>query len=249
MDDYRTVNNNSFEQNLYKKSLNEDKGLICISFLRWGETESTWHVGLMYQPRMIADQCGAVGGMRLGKGNRITRRKPAPVPLCPPQIPHDLTSVRIRPAALGRRHLTVWAMTQASNAYYTSTKVRQREMQNQREYNASNEIGIFVIFVHFFGMICWSRLSDRQVWMLTSWFLFNVSDTLGLNHVWCAVRSSVFWDITPYSSLQVQNFNGLHGFISLKIEFFWIISCSGGLESLHRSPATCRRRQKEKTRI
>jgi hypothetical protein len=32
-----------------------------------------------------------------GKGNRNTRRKPAPGPLCPPQIPHDL----IRAAAVG----------------------------------------------------------------------------------------------------------------------------------------------------
>jgi hypothetical protein len=41
---------------------------------------------------MIDDgDCGAVGGMRIGRGNRITRRKPAPVSLCPPQIPHDLT--------------------------------------------------------------------------------------------------------------------------------------------------------------
>jgi hypothetical protein len=30
-------------------------------------------------------------GMVIGKGNRSTRRKPAPVPLCPPQIPHDLS--------------------------------------------------------------------------------------------------------------------------------------------------------------
>jgi hypothetical protein len=26
--------------------------------------------------------------MMVGKGNRSTRRKPAPVPLCPPQTPH-----------------------------------------------------------------------------------------------------------------------------------------------------------------
>jgi hypothetical protein len=31
--------------------------------------------GLLYQPRMIDDECGAVGGMRIGKGNRSTRRK------------------------------------------------------------------------------------------------------------------------------------------------------------------------------
>jgi hypothetical protein len=30
---------------------------------------------------------GEFGGM-IGKGNRSTRRKPAPVPLCPPQTPH-----------------------------------------------------------------------------------------------------------------------------------------------------------------
>jgi hypothetical protein len=30
---------------------------------------------------------GKFGGMNIGRGNRSTRRKPAPVPLCPPQIP------------------------------------------------------------------------------------------------------------------------------------------------------------------
>jgi hypothetical protein len=30
--------------------------------------------GLLYQPRMIDDECGAVGGMRTGRGNRSTRR-------------------------------------------------------------------------------------------------------------------------------------------------------------------------------
>jgi hypothetical protein len=47
------------------------------------------HMGLLYQPQVI-DVCGAVGGMRIGRGNRSTRRKPI-VPLCPSQIPHDLT--------------------------------------------------------------------------------------------------------------------------------------------------------------
>jgi hypothetical protein len=64
---------------------------------------------LLYQPRTI-DECAAIGGMRIGRGNRSTRRKPAPVPLCPPQIPHDLTWTRTRAAAVGRRQLTVWAM-------------------------------------------------------------------------------------------------------------------------------------------
>jgi hypothetical protein len=30
---------------------------------------------------------GAIGGMKIGRGNRSTRRKPTPAPLCPPQNP------------------------------------------------------------------------------------------------------------------------------------------------------------------
>jgi hypothetical protein len=37
------------------------------------------------------DDCGAIGGMKIGRGNQSTLRKPAPAPLCPPQIPHDQT--------------------------------------------------------------------------------------------------------------------------------------------------------------
>jgi hypothetical protein len=32
------------------------------------------------------NDCGAIGGIKIGRGNRSTRRKPAPAPLCPPQI-------------------------------------------------------------------------------------------------------------------------------------------------------------------
>jgi hypothetical protein len=32
---------------------------------------------------------GEISGMMIGRGNRSTRRKCAPVPLCPPQTPHD----------------------------------------------------------------------------------------------------------------------------------------------------------------
>jgi hypothetical protein len=33
--------------------------------------------GLLYQPRMIGGgDCGEIGGMKIGKGNRSTQRKP-----------------------------------------------------------------------------------------------------------------------------------------------------------------------------
>jgi hypothetical protein len=56
------------------------------------------------------DECGAVGGMRTDRGKRSTRRKRDPLPLCPPQIPHDLTWVRIQTAAVGSRRLTACSM-------------------------------------------------------------------------------------------------------------------------------------------
>jgi hypothetical protein len=44
---------------------------------------------------------GAIGGMKIGKGNHSSLRKPAPAPPCSPQIPHDETQARTRAAAVG----------------------------------------------------------------------------------------------------------------------------------------------------
>jgi hypothetical protein len=64
----------------------------------WGGTKSLSTAatsGLLYKPQMIKeDDCGAIGGMKIGRGNRSTRRKPAPAPHCPPQIPHGQTRAR-----------------------------------------------------------------------------------------------------------------------------------------------------------
>jgi hypothetical protein len=45
-----------------------------------------------------------IGGI-IGRGNRSTRRKPAPVPLCPAQNPHAART-RTRAAAVGSQRLT-----------------------------------------------------------------------------------------------------------------------------------------------
>jgi hypothetical protein len=48
---------------------------------------------------------GEIGGMMISWGNRSTRRKPDPVPLCPPQTPHAART-RTRAAAVGIQRLT-----------------------------------------------------------------------------------------------------------------------------------------------
>jgi hypothetical protein len=64
---------------------------IFYFYYRWGGTKSLGTEatsGLLYKPQMIyEDDCGAIGGMKIGRGNRSTLRKPAPAPLCPPQNP------------------------------------------------------------------------------------------------------------------------------------------------------------------
>jgi hypothetical protein len=69
-----------------------------------GTSANIWPI--VPAPDDRGDECGVVGGMIIGRGKGSTRRKPAPVPLCPPQILHDLTWDRSRAAAVGSRRLT-----------------------------------------------------------------------------------------------------------------------------------------------
>jgi hypothetical protein len=80
---------------------------------------------------------GEFGGMKIGRGNRSTRRKLVPVPLCKPQIPLDPTRARIRAAAVESQRLTVCAMAQPAALIYSS-------LLNE---NISTECSVFAIFV------------------------------------------------------------------------------------------------------
>jgi hypothetical protein len=76
--------------------------IIILSGVRLSPLGTAATTGLLYQPQMIDDgDYGAVGGMKIGRGNRSTRRRPAPVTLCPPQIPHDQTEARTWAATVG----------------------------------------------------------------------------------------------------------------------------------------------------
>lgn len=55
---------------------------------------------------MDGDECRAIGGMRIGRENRRTRKKTIPVPPGSPQMPHELTYAETRAAALGNWRLT-----------------------------------------------------------------------------------------------------------------------------------------------
>jgi hypothetical protein len=93
----------------FEEDVNGFKYTVFFSFVGWGETSAHLVrrplIGLLYQHGMI-NEYETFGGMRLGKGNRSTRRKPAPVPVSSPQIPRDLTWDRTRAAVVGSRQPT-----------------------------------------------------------------------------------------------------------------------------------------------
>jgi hypothetical protein len=71
---------------------------IILSGVRLSPLGSAAITDLLYQPQMIA-----IGGIKIGRGNWSTRRKPAPAPLSPP---HDQTRARAKAAAMERHRLT-----------------------------------------------------------------------------------------------------------------------------------------------
>jgi hypothetical protein len=90
-------------------------------------TGSTRHAGHFWPIVPAPGDCedGEFGGMKIVWGNRSTRRKHAPAPLCAPQIPFDQTRARTRAAAVKNQRLTAWAMerpSQRKNIHLTAMK-------------------------------------------------------------------------------------------------------------------------------
>jgi hypothetical protein len=87
--------------------------LPYLSEVRLSPVGTAAATGLLYDPQMTDDgDCEAIGGMKIGRGNRSTRRKSASVPLYSPQIPFDQTPSQTPAAAMGSQRLTAWAMAQ-----------------------------------------------------------------------------------------------------------------------------------------
>jgi hypothetical protein len=81
--------------------------IIILSGVRLSPLGTAATTGLLCQAQMIDDDdCGSTGGIKIGRGNRITWRKPAQAPLCPPEIPDEQTRARTLAAAIGSLRIT-----------------------------------------------------------------------------------------------------------------------------------------------
>jgi hypothetical protein len=99
-----------------------------------GMSATNWSI--VYQSRMTYDESGAVSGMRIGRRNQSPRRKPAPMPLFPPKIPHYLTWARTLAAVVGNRWLITWTMARPrpSSTFLPSPTLRALTMDCSKDH-------------------------------------------------------------------------------------------------------------------
>jgi hypothetical protein len=105
----------------------------------------------------------------IGKGNRSTRRKPAPMPLCPPQTPHAART-RTRAAVVGNQQLTSWAMTRLKSQVRVNYLKSDSSLNSplRREHLSENGILRTVqingdVFSALFTRIAYTADCDRSL--------------------------------------------------------------------------------------
>jgi hypothetical protein len=79
--------------------------------------------------------------MRFGS----TWRKPAPVPLCPPKIPHDLTWARTWAATLGSQQLIAWAMACPIHKFTWTSPDRKMQTPVSSSLNRLGDLGFGLV--------------------------------------------------------------------------------------------------------
>jgi hypothetical protein len=152
--------------------------LVYLGGVRLSPLGTSATVGLLHQPRMIDDDYGAVGGMRIGKGNRSTRRKPAPVPFCPPQIPHDLTWDRTRAAAVGNQRLTAWAMARPDLVLMLALEKMYRPigLSGISEWNHKNSTEIVTEGIWSFALP--NYICETAMYITLNWLIYWTLSTV-----------------------------------------------------------------------
>jgi hypothetical protein len=137
---------------------------FVLSGMRLSPLGNASITGLFFQPQMIDDgDCGAVGVMKIGRGNRSTRRKPDPAPLCPPHIPYEQTWARTR-AAGGKPATNCLSHGAATRSLSQIIRGHGRDSKGApREYETRAlplRFPVRLVFSRFEAELCGSRETE-----------------------------------------------------------------------------------------
>jgi hypothetical protein len=112
----------SFWDNFTHTSPSDHDWSVCSVNSRWQSSFQFQSVGVILNPFGTSATIWPIVSApddrwwwlwsTIGRQNRSTRRKSAPMPLCSSQIPHDLTWALPRAAVMASWRLTAWAMAQ-----------------------------------------------------------------------------------------------------------------------------------------
>jgi hypothetical protein len=135
------------------------------------------------------DNCGPICGMRIGRGNRSTRRKPAPVSSCPPQILLVLTWPRTRAAAVGSRWQTAWSVARPGGVV-TARILSRIQAVTEKE----NHLISLLITSHF-------HLECNLIWLTPFAVCASVQELTN----WIHEAESVLVSQSPWTTEQFPN--------------------------------------------
>jgi hypothetical protein len=122
---------------------------------------------------------GEIGGL-IGRENRNTRRKPAPVPLSPPQILHAARK-RTRTAAVGSQRLTAYS---ESESHYIRRSVSRSVLVSSPIWGSWLQSCQYVAPSLTRGRICrW-----LTAWATARLYICRLTDTRG----WCSAAQGYF---------------------------------------------------------
>jgi hypothetical protein len=146
---------------------------------------------------------------------RSTGSKPASVPLCPPQIPHDLTQTRTLAVAVGSLRLTAWGTTRPRPMCYCITKSFTEIGKEETNKQTNKQTPLRSVFANpLRGNLIGSNelLSEFQLKDFKSLRPDWVGVSVVLGRLWCSWwdlprvdfqgRSSALWPLVTVNLLQ-----------------------------------------------
>jgi hypothetical protein len=125
---------------------------------------------------------GEFGGIN-GRGNRSTQRKPAPTPLCPPQISLDQNRDWTRAAAVGSQRLTASTMARP----YLPIRAWHRNLRSARWIQSTSRIQFFKFNYKY---IFPSTSKMEYSFQIFRWLVSSISPSLISPFRYCLANST-----------------------------------------------------------